>query len=54
MLRIVWNLKKVERYQMVIDNANKLRAYNEQSKFLEEADKLAADAKKKRDKILNH
>ncbi|MBO4542977.1 MAG: outer membrane protein assembly factor BamD [Bacteroidales bacterium] len=46
--------KKVERYQMVIDNANKLRAYNEQSKFLEEADKLAADAKKKRDKILNH
>jgi len=44
--------KKIERYQMVIDNKNKLKAYNETSKFLPEAEKLAIDAEKKRDKIL--
>jgi outer membrane protein assembly factor BamD len=44
--------KKVERYQMVIDNKNKLKAYNAISKFLPEAEKLANDAEKKRDKIL--
>ena len=46
--------KKVERYQMAIDNKNKLKAYNETSKFLSEAEKLATDAEKKRDKILEN
>lgn len=46
--------KKVERYQMVIDNKNKLKAYNTASKFLPEAEKLANDAEKKRDKILGN
>jgi len=44
--------RKVERYQMVIDNKNKLKALNVNSKFLPEAEKLANDAEKKRNKIL--
>ena len=44
--------RKVERFQMVIDNKNKLKAHNSASKFLPEAEKLANDAEKKRDKIL--
>jgi len=46
--------KKVERYQMVIDNKNKLKAMNAASKFLPEAEKLANDAEKKRNKILEN
>ena len=46
--------KKVERYQMVIDNKNKLKAHNATSKFLPEAEKLANDAEKKRDKIIGN
>ncbi len=46
--------KKVERYQKVIDSANQLKAYNPSSKYLIEAEKLAVEAKKKRDKILNN
>ena len=46
--------KKVERYQMAIDNKNRLKAYNAASKFLPEAEKLANDAEKKRDKILGN
>jgi len=46
--------KKVERYQMVIDNKNKLKVYNAASRFLPEAEKLASDAEKKRDKILEN
>jgi len=46
--------KKVERYQMVIDNKNKLKAFNMASKYLPEAEKLANDAEKKRNKILEN
>jgi outer membrane protein assembly factor BamD len=46
--------KKVERYQMVIDNKNKLKAYNSESKLLPEAEKLAAEAEKRRDKIVQN
>ena len=46
--------KKIERYQMVIDNKNKLKAYNSASKFLPEAEKLATEAEKKRDKMLGN
>ncbi len=46
--------KKLERYQMVIDYTNKLRAKNDQSKFLPEAERIAADALKKRNKLLNN
>jgi outer membrane protein assembly factor BamD len=44
--------KQVERYQSVLDHKNKLKAYDAQSKYLMEAEKLAADAKVKRNKIL--
>jgi outer membrane protein assembly factor BamD len=44
--------KKVERYQMAIDNCLRLRALKANSKFLPEAEKLMAEAIKKRDKIL--
>ena len=46
--------KKAERYQMVLDDAAKLKVYNAESKYMAEVDKLMADAKKKRDKILNN
>jgi outer membrane protein assembly factor BamD len=44
--------KKIERYQMAIDNKNKLKAYNAESKYLPEAEKIAGEAEKKRDKIV--
>ena len=44
--------KKIERYQMTIDNKNRLKAYNINSKFLPEAEKLALEAEKKRNKLL--
>ena len=44
--------KKVERYQMAIDNKNRLKAHNSSSKFLPEAEKIAIEAEKKRNKIL--
>ena len=44
--------KRLERYQMTVDNKNKLKAHNAESKFLAEAEKLAADAQKKIDKLL--
>ena len=46
--------KKIERYQMVVDNKNKLKAYNSVSKFLPESEKLATEAEKKRDKMLGN
>ncbi|MDR1879088.1 MAG: outer membrane protein assembly factor BamD [Bacteroidales bacterium] len=46
--------KKSERYQMVVDNKNKLKAFDINSKFLPEAEKLAAEAEKRRDKILEN
>jgi outer membrane protein assembly factor BamD len=46
--------KKIERYQMAIDNKNKLKAYNAESKFLSEAEKIAGEAEKKRNKILEN
>ena len=44
--------KKVERYQTAIDNCIRLKAFKPDSKFLSEAEKLMADAIKKRNKIL--
>jgi outer membrane protein assembly factor BamD len=44
--------KKLERYQMTIDNKNKLKAYNATSRFLPDAEKIAGEAEKKRNKIL--
>ena len=44
--------KRLERYQMAIDNKNKLKAHNAESKFLPEAEKLATEAQKKMDKLL--
>ena len=44
--------KKVERYQMAIDNYLRLRALKPNSKFLSEAEKLMNEATKKRDRIL--
>ena len=44
--------KKVERYQMAIDNCLRLKALKADSKFLPEAEKLMLEAIKKRDKIL--
>ncbi len=44
--------KKIERYQMTIDNKNKLKAFNAESKFLPDAEKIANEAEKKRNKIL--
>ncbi|MDR0605783.1 MAG: outer membrane protein assembly factor BamD [Bacteroidales bacterium] len=44
--------KKIERYQITIDNKNKLKAYNAESKFLSDAEKLADEAEKKRNKLL--
>lgn len=44
--------KKVERYQMTIDNYLRLKAFNANSKFLPETEKLMHEATKKRDKIL--
>ena len=46
--------KKTERYQAVIENKNRLKAHNPESKFLPEAEKLAADAEKKRNKLLEN
>lgn len=46
--------KKLERYQEVIENKNKLKVHNPESKFLPEAEKLAADAEKKRNKLLEN
>ncbi|MCL2131141.1 MAG: outer membrane protein assembly factor BamD [Lentimicrobiaceae bacterium] len=46
--------KKVERYQMAIDNCLRLRALKADSKFLPEVAKLMADAIKKRDKLLEN
>ncbi|MDR1459447.1 MAG: outer membrane protein assembly factor BamD, partial [Bacteroidales bacterium] len=46
--------KKIERYQMTIDNKNKLKAYNAESKFLSDAEKIASEAEKKRNKILEN
>ena len=46
--------KKVERYQMAIDNAVRLKALKADSKFLPEAEKLMQEAIKKRDKILEY
>ena len=46
--------KKVERYQMAIDNCMRLKALKADSKFLPEAEKLMLDATKKRDKILEN
>ena len=44
--------KKVERYQMAIDNYTRLKALKADSKFLPEAEKLMLEATKKRDKML--
>ncbi|MDR1792422.1 MAG: outer membrane protein assembly factor BamD [Bacteroidales bacterium] len=46
--------KQVERYQSVIDNKNKLKAFNDKSKYLAEAEKLADEAQIKRNKILEN
>jgi len=46
--------KKVERYQMAIDNYMRLKALKADSKFLPEAEKLMLEAVKKRDKILEN
>ena len=46
--------KKLLRYQLTIDTKNKLRAHNAESKFLPEAEKLAAEAQKKIDKLLEN
>jgi outer membrane protein assembly factor BamD len=44
--------KKLERYQMTIDHKNKLKAYNAESKFLSDVEKIAGEAEKKRTKLL--
>jgi len=46
--------KKAERYQMAIDFCVRLRALNPNSKFLPDAEKLMAEATKKRDKVLEN
>lgn len=46
--------KKVERYQMAIDNASKLLVFNADTKYKAEVEKIVNEAKKKRDKILNN
>lgn len=45
--------KKVERFQMVIDTKNKLKAKNENSIYLLEAEKLASEAEKRINKLLH-
>jgi len=46
--------KKVERYQLAIDNFVRLKALKADSKFLPEVEKLMLEATKKRDKILEN